>query len=496
MLCVATVIGGGCAAPVAPREPVPGDSPAFSLLPPADFHTLDRIAAFDKLTARIATDYALTEWKQLDLEALGRSVRPQVEKAQADNSPTEYLQALRRYAAGFSDGHVRVAESAAPSLIDPGPLTSALTRAQSGGSLGLALAGTDDGRIIVASITRGGAAHRAGLRTGDEVLTWNGVRATDAAQAVDLASLAGSMPVATDEYRRLEQVRLLARAPIGTPVTLALRTLHGSRTVRLTASDDHGAGLEQFDLARPLTAQQEQTFVPVTRQLDGRIGYLQLGWLADLSDISGYPQGIADAFSAAIATNVQAAGLVIDLRGNHGGSDQLAADLCGHFVSSSRFYERTQFFNATTSAWTTLTVDGRSGEPIDALRVSPQPVAYRGPVAVLVNPRTVSSGEGLARCIATSSTSTTVGFNGTRGSFAVASGEIPMPDGLVFHYPNGRSVDADGRIQLDSRGGVGGVSPGVRVPSQPRQLLAFAAGTDVELAAAVRWLKQHRLGSG
>lgn len=491
MLCVAAVVSG-CTEPAAPPNPAPSDDASFSLLAPADFHTLDRITAFDKLTERVATDYALTAWKQLDLEALSRSVRPQVAKAQADNSPAEYLLALRHYAAGFSDGHVRVAETAASSLISPGPLATALIRSQSGGSFGLSLTGTDDGRIIVASLATGGAAQRAGIHAGDEVISWNGTDASDAVAAVDLGSLAASMPVATSEYRWLEQIRLLTRAPIGTRIVLRVRAAHRSRTVHLTASDDRGTGLEQFDLAQPLTAQQEKTFVPTTRQLGEDIGYVQLGWLADLSDVSGYPQAIAEAFSAAVAKDVHAAGLVIDLRGNHGGSDQLAADLCGHFTTNSRFYERTQFFNATTKAWTTLTVDGRSGEAIDALMVSPQPVQYRGPVAVLINPRTVSSGEGLARCIATSGAATTVGFNGTRGSFAVASGEIPMPDGLVFHYPNGRSVDSAGQVQLDSRQGVGGANPGVRVPSRPTELLAFAAGTDVELAAAVQWLHQHR----
>ena len=51
-----------------------------------------------------------------------------------------------------------------------------------------------------------------------------------------------------------------------------------------------------------------------------------------------------------------------------------------------------------------------------------------------------------------------------------------MPGGILIGYPFGRSVDRDGRIQLDSRGGVGGVAPDVRVPRTLENVLAFAAG--------------------
>jgi hypothetical protein len=82
------------------------------------------------------------------------------------------------------------------------------------------------------------------------------------------------------------------------------------------------------------------------------------------------------------------------------------------------------------------------------------------------------------------------GFYGTRGSFGLAGGEIALPDGLVIHYPFGRSVTAQGVVQIDSRRGQGGILPKFRVPRTFDKVMAYAAGQDVELSYAVDMLTQ------
>ncbi|MBA4395572.1 MAG: peptidase S41, partial [Desulfobacca sp.] len=53
----------------------------------------------------------------------------------------------------------------------------------------------------------------------------------------------------------------------------------------------------------------------------------------------------------------------------------------------------------------------------------------------------------------------------------------------------GRSVDRNGVVQLDSRNGIGGVTPNPRVPKTLANILAYAAGTDVELQHAIQYLR-------
>jgi carboxyl-terminal processing protease len=79
----------------------------------------------------------------------------------------------------------------------------------------------------------------------------------------------------------------------------------------------------------------------------------------------------------------------------------------------------------------------------------------------------------------------TLGYYGTSGSFGLAGAEIKMPGDLTVHFPYGQSLDKDKKIQLDSAGGVGGVSPSVRVKMTAENAIRAANGEDVELEEAV-----------
>ena len=84
-----------------------------------------------------------------------------------------------------------------------------------------------------------------------------------------------------------------------------------------------------------------------------------------------------------------------------------------------------------------------------------------------------------------------IGFHGTDGSFGMTGGEITMPGGYTIEYPYGRSLDQNGVIQMDSKNGIGGVAPNPRVPMTQENVLAFAAGTDVELQYAIDYLSSR-----
>ena len=84
-----------------------------------------------------------------------------------------------------------------------------------------------------------------------------------------------------------------------------------------------------------------------------------------------------------------------------------------------------------------------------------------------------------------------IGFHGTNASFGMTGGEIAMPGGHTMAYPFGRSLDKNGAIQLDSRNGVGGIAPTVRVPKTYANVMSYAGGADVELQSAVGYLQSH-----
>ena len=253
--------------------------------------------------------------------------------------------------------------------------------------------------------------------------------------------------------------------------------------------DDGGQSFSLADFAaRPEFSSQVDS-----RVLPSGYGYVLVRMEYDPTGDGGYPAKVYEQFRAAIASFVAAdvPGVVLDLRGNYGGSDQLAADLCGFFYASPAFYEEQEYYDKRTGGFLRLTISETGPEPIvTQLSIEPQEPHFGGPVVVLVNPSTKSSGEGLPLRISQLPNGTVLGFHGTNGSFGMVGGSIALPGGYSLDYPFGRSVDRHGIVQLDSRHGIGGVAPDQRVPMTLGNVLAFAAGDDVELDYAVRYLDQ------
>ena len=124
----------------------------------------------------------------------------------------------------------------------------------------------------------------------------------------------------------------------------------------------------------------------------------------------------------------------------------------------------------------------------------PRPNRYDGPVAILVSPYTISSGEGLPKVFAESGTGAIVSWYGTNGAFGIESIGPTLPLGIVTAFPMGASLDESGRIQVDSNASlIGGVAPTVRVPLDRDTLARAMAGEDVHLAYAVDWLKAEAM---
>ena len=215
-------------------------------------------------------------------------------------------------------------------------------------------------------------------------------------------------------------------------------------------------------------------------------GYIRLRAEVDPRDMDAYPVHILEQFREAIRSFVASdgQGLIVDIRGNNGGQDELAADICGFFFTGEEFYESLEMYDKRDGTFVNL------GE----LTITPKEPYFGGPVVALINPGTKSSGEGIAYFLSQAPQGRTVGFHGTNGSFGLAGGEIIMPGGYTIKYPYGPSLDQQGRVQIDSRFGEGGVTPDLRVPKNVQNVLAFAEGFDVELEYAIEYLNKVSAG--
>ena len=489
LLCLILLVLSGCSGGSG-TGPATDPRIGFTYPDPADYSTLTWTDAFKAAHEKFSREYAFSEWKGVDWSGLYSRFLPRIIQAQTVGDEKAYYLALHEYVCSIPDRHISLGagSSTVPAI---------LGKELAGGGFGMSVAELDDWRVIVAAVDPTGPADLAGIIAGAEILTWDGLTAQTAIRriavgAIPFKALSGMIgnekPQATDEHYRLEQARLLTRGPVGTGIQVVFKNPASaiSQTATLTTVDDTGKTFFLLNFARQADFSDQVDY----RILPEGYGYVIVRMEKDMSN-PGYPTRIFQKFQEAIASFVTAGvpGVIVDLRGNFGGSDQLSADLCGFFYTAPSFYEYQEYYDKRSGQFLWITVGDSA--VMDYISINPQTPHYGGPVVTLVNPATHSSGEGPAMGIARLSQGSVIGFHGTGGSFGMVGGSITMPGGYTIEYPYGRTLDQYGVIQLDSRNGVGGVAPNPRVPKTLENVLAFAAGTDVELQYAITHLRGY-----
>ncbi len=446
-----------------------------NLTPVPDFSQESWSEAFLDAHTLLRERYAFSSWKSIDWDRLYAAYSPQIADAERTGDKAAYYRALRGYLFSIPDGHVNIMATD-----DFGA-----KYADIGGSYGLAVSRLDSGKVIVSYVANGSVADTAGIRPGDEVLAWNGKEVWDAVTATPY--LWSPTKPSTTEGILLQKQRFLTRGPVGTIASITIATTKDAepRTVNLTAYDD---GYESLTKTTTFLGKQvndvgvAQSWTDIKPQISNdtvtaRIlpgGYTYIGIYGESYDVY---QPFKSAMMAAIANKTP--GIVLDLRYNSGGDDNIASCFAGWFVDTPVFYEYvTKYdpgsgkFAILSEAWT-----------------QPRPVAYHGPVAVLVSPYTISSGEGVPMVFANSGTGTIISWYGTNGAFGMNSPQALMPLGQILFFPDGASLDEHGVIQIDSNAYLaGGVAPGIRVPVNEDTVARSMAGEDVQLTYALDWL--------
>ncbi len=238
-----------------------------------------------------------------------------------------------------------------------------------------ALLKEDDGKIKIASLVSGGPAWKSGeLKENDEILK--------VAQGAE-------EPVDVTGYGVQDAVKIIRGSEKGSEVRLTVKHIDGSIKVITLKRDD---------------IKLEDTFVK-SAILNGehKIGYIYLpDFYADFDKANGPRSGedIGKEIKKLKAENVD--GILIDLRGNGGGSLYDVIQAVGYFVGNGPVVQ----------------VKGR-GDKVQVLPDNNKGILYTGPLAVLVDETSASASEIFAAAIQDYKRGIIIGSTSTYGKGSV-----------------------------------------------------------------------------
>lgn len=411
-----------------------------------DYSKLSYTEAFDKLIADMKAQYVYTDIKGLDFDALAAKYRPMVEKAEQDKDVDAFQAAIYAFTLEFKDGHV---SSTPPQSVF----------ASIGGRLGMRVAETDTGDVIVISVTEGLPADKAGIKVGAVITSWDGKPATEAAAAEPLIISQSSEHAAKDE-----QYEFLTRGPLGDKVDIAFQNPGGEeKQVTLTFSED----IDGRDVAAntQVSSQGEDySSLPiVAKMLPTGIGYIKINsFYAD-------PILMTTAWDYALNNFIAlgAVGLIVDVRDNGGGYATGSLYFSGSFTDTSYVINEDMQKNAQGDL-----------VPAGTLQVDPSPVQWPYPVAVLVDDSCASACEIFSAAMSLNPRVEIVGYTPTAGIEAGVA-QWALPDGTTFQASVLGSF-RDGKLYIEGEG----IAPTVTVPSTAENLTKAATSDDVLLNAA------------
>lgn len=420
-----------------------------------DFSGLSYTEAFDAMVEKMRTEYAFTEFKEIDWDALIEEYRPAFEAAEEAEDSAAYNFALQDFVWAIPDGHVGMG------------LTQALFDRfifETDGGIGIAIRRVDDGRVIVNFLLEGSPAAEAGMELGTEIIALDGVPIMD----VVADTRAWSEPFSTDHVTELQRLRYTTRFPLDTEVEVTFRNPEGEEeTATLTAVAERASFSASSFLASTTGYELPVEFEPVGNYL-----YVSISSFLDDNRLS--VQLWERMISQALANEVP--GIIIDMRNNGGGSGFLADQMAAYFFNEP--------FNLGNSGFYDEDLDDFFFDPDseDTYYLPPAELRYEGEVVVLVGPNCNSACEFFSYNMTIDGRADIVGQYPT-GGLGGSVEQFFMPEGINVQFTIGRAVDADGNIHIEGQG----VAPTVLVPVTEETL--FSDGDPI-LEAAVEFLDE------
>ena len=450
----------------------------YFCLSSADLHNFSRKSytkSFEALVTEMNRSYVLKEWKGVDLYGLKDKYMPLVEAAEREKDPAKFADAVTMFCSELHDGHVAVYTD-----YNRNKYTSELELHD----YGLAMIRLDSGTVI--AVCTDAAVNKLGISDGTVITKWDGKPVLRAAE--ENVSDRG-VPVKANADR-LAFFELSATG--GETVQVSFINSSGKeRTVTLSRLEEEHTLDDAYSALSHSPGKKQELLTEnfSTKMLNGRCGYLSLTALTSgnaLRDSIGFYSGEStwarEMFRKKLR-KLKEQGmkyLVVDLRNNIGGYDEIGIALCELLTAEDMYasglgIRRYGEYIGLTDKW--IRGDGEFAD----LKV-----------VALTNFNCISGGDVTAYNLSKLPNVTLAGITDPCGSGQMTGGGCVLSKGIVeVSYPTGLTLDENGEPNIDPRADRISRDPvEVRIPlDQSAAMRIFRDKADYELEWAVKYLE-------
>jgi len=373
-----------------------------------DYAHKDYAHNFNRLTEAIAQTYPYFELKGVDWDAVVDRYRPKVDAATRD---ADYYAAVAAMLAELNDAHTNLTPS---QVIDA--------------SCGFAFTREIEGQAMVSVV--GPDAQEVGLSIGSVILTVDQQPVSELLETVDPRLRIGSTPW----QRRQRAFERLLTLPPGESQTVTYKTPKGAeRSTTLTCPEERTSENTEGEVVFWSYLEPIVSGEIVSRQLPSGLGYIRIPTF-------GRSRGDVDTFDAHLDALMDTPGLIIDLRGNGGGStfyaDPIAARLLWEPFTYGYFKFRRRL---PLYVW-------RRTLP---LRIQPRQPVYEGSIVLLIDGSNMSTSESFIASLVDSGRARTVGrrtagASGNPVTFQLVGDRQARFSTGTLHRMDGRQIEGQG----------------------------------------------------
>lgn len=404
-----------------------------------NYRPIDYAADFNKAFDSMKKHYVLAEHKDIDWDMLYEKYLPKFAAVNKTHDEVDNFIVWTEFCSEFRDGHVNFAPNEYETVSE-----KAYERVF-GNDYGLSLLSLDDGRVVAVNVEEESEAALAGIHNGTVITAWDGKDPIEnGAEYVKYA-----MPVFTDYENEM-----FYRAALGAG--------SGGESVTVSYIDDNGETRESvLQKIGPYYNRLKSTLEILTSGLNtGHLTWTEVNEdtvvfriKMMMFDSNSMTSGQHDSMKSAIYTKVEelkAAGfknIIIDLRGNGGGSGQMVKAIAEIFAPEGRhFYCYDGLWDDRASCY----LKDESGNFLkgEERTFNGEGLWGDNPVIILVNSNSVSAADHMAKVMGALDNVTVMGLTKPNGS-AQGIGGVLLESGM-FQFSSSLMLDKNGDVFIDS----------------------------------------------